>query len=184
MTQYAYYANDTLQAVTDPLGKVTSFTYFNDDMVQQKTDRLGRTSDYVYDKNARLVSEIWKDDQGATVDTRSFGYDVAGNLLTASNDAGAYSFTYDALNRVSTVNQPFGLSLTNVYDAADNRISVTDNKGGVTSSTYDGMNRLSSRETVRDRHHTAQSDLGLRCRGERLEANPADQWRHRRHHRH
>ena len=145
-TQYAYYANDTLQAVTDPLGKVTSYTYFNDDMVQQKTDRLGRTSDYGYDKNARLVSEIWKDDQSVTFDTRSFGYDVAGNLLTASNDAGAYSFTYDALNRVSTVNQPFGLTLTNVYDAADNRISVTDNKGGVTSSTYDGMNRLSSRE--------------------------------------
>ena len=145
-TQYAYYADDILQAVTDPLGKVTSYTYYSDDMVQQKTDRLGRTSDYVYDKNARLVSEIWKDDQGVTVDTRSFGYDVAGNLLTASNDAGAYSFTYDALNRVSTVNQPFGLTLTNVYDAADNRISVTDNKGGVTTSTYDGLNRLTSRE--------------------------------------
>ena len=57
----------------------------------------GEPQNYSYDKNARLVSEIWKDDQGATVDTRSFGYDVAGNLLTASNDAGAYSFTYDAL---------------------------------------------------------------------------------------
>ena len=44
------------------------------------------------------------------------------------------------------MNQPFGLSLTNVYDAADNRISVTDNKRGVTSSTYDGLNRLASRE--------------------------------------
>src|SRR5581483_9895582 len=72
-------------------------------------------------------------------------YDAAGNLLTAADDRSSYAFSYDALNRVVTVDAPFGSHLTFGYDAVGNRISVQDAWGGLTTSTYDGDNELTSR---------------------------------------
>ena len=78
--------------------------------------------------------------------TKTFTYDAASNLLTAADGNGAYNFTYDVLNRVETVAEPFSLAMTFAYDAASNRTSVVDNKGGVQTSIYDVLNRLDARE--------------------------------------
>jgi len=67
-------------------------------------------------------------------------------MLTAVDPDGTSTFTYDALNRIATVNQPFGLGLTYTYDAADNRTLVQDSKGGTLTSTYDAANRLTARQ--------------------------------------
>jgi YD repeat-containing protein len=39
------------------------------------------------------------------------------------------------------VQEPFNLSLTYTYDAADNRTGVQDNEGGLATLTYDAANR-------------------------------------------
>ena len=54
--------------------------------------------------------------------------------------------TYDALDRVITTEDPFGLTLTYTYDADGNRIEVQDSLGGVTTYIYDADNELISEQ--------------------------------------
>jgi hypothetical protein len=43
-----------------------------------------------YDGDGRLTQETWYAANGSVTDTRTFGYDEAGNLLAASNSAGLH----------------------------------------------------------------------------------------------
>ena len=74
----------------------------------------------------------------------TYTYDAAGRLATASNSVGTYSLQYDDQGRVTHVDEPFGASLSFVYDAFGNRTLATDSFGGVTRSQYDAAkgNRL------------------------------------------
>ena len=56
--------------------------------------------DYSYDAAGRVTQENWFDVNGNPVDTLTYNFDDAGNLLSASNSAGAYSFTNDAAGHV------------------------------------------------------------------------------------
>src|SRR5581483_5084296 len=66
----------------------------------------------------------------------------AGQLTSAGNDEGAYTFTYNELGQVIGVTEPFGVSLAFGYDAAGNRVLVHDSFGGTTSSTYNAADEL------------------------------------------
>jgi YD repeat-containing protein len=79
------------------------------------------------------------------VDTLNFAYDLMGRLITASNDAGLYEFEYDALGRITRVEEPFGVWLEFEYDPQGNRTVVTDSFGGTTTSTYNAAQQLLSR---------------------------------------
>jgi YD repeat-containing protein len=46
---------------------------------------------------------------------------------------GTHTFAYDAADRVTSVQEQFGLSLTFAYDDVGNRTGVQDSKGGVTT---------------------------------------------------
>jgi len=59
---------------------------------------------------------------------------------------GAYTMTYDALDRVITTEDPFGLVLTYTYDADSNRTLVQDSLGGVTTYVYDADHELTSEQ--------------------------------------
>ena len=54
--------------------------------------------------------------------------------------------TYDALDRLITTEDPFGLTLTYTYDADGNRIETQDSLGGVTTYVYDADNELISEQ--------------------------------------
>jgi RHS repeat-associated protein len=109
------------------------------------TDRDGRVRNFTYDNANRQTGETWIV-SGSTANLLTFTYDAAGNQLTAANYAGAYTMTYDALSRVGTEQEPFGLTLTFTYDGVSNRTLVQDSQGGVTTSIYDGANNLKSRQ--------------------------------------
>src|SRR5262249_54475186 len=74
--------------------------------------------------------------------------DADGNLLTASDDSGTYTRTYDALDRLATQTDLWNLTLTFGYDAASDRTSVQDSLGGLTTSQYDAAGRLTHRDVV------------------------------------
>jgi RHS repeat-associated protein len=100
----------------------------------------------------RQAHPVWQlearsDCQGcSTPDTCTYTYDPADNLLSAANGQGAYALGYDALNRRTSAQQPFGVTQTFAYDAAGNRTLAQDSLGGTTTSTYDALNRLQSRQ--------------------------------------
>lgn len=145
-TFFVYDARDRLIQETDPLSHSTTYAYDPAGRLVSTTDRDSRQRYFTYDDANRLLRETWLAADGSTADTLAYSYDAAGNLLTAANANSQYAFTYDALNRPVTEQEPFGLTLAFAYDSAGNRISVQDSLGGVTTSAYDAVNNLSSRQ--------------------------------------
>jgi len=146
VTTTIYDADGEVTETIDPLGHMTTTLYDADGEVTETIDPLGRMTTSLYDGDGRLVSQTWYNAQGVVVNTESFTYDADGNMLTAQNDSGTYTMTYDALNRLITTQDPFGLTLTYTYDADGNRTQVQDSLGGVTNYIYDADNELTSEQ--------------------------------------
>lgn len=116
-------------------------------------DRNGRRREFEYDYAGRLQSERWF--AAATdelVETVSFTYDILGNTLVASDSNSKYLYSYDALNRLTSVdnNPNDALDIPRVilsygYDAQGNVIRTQDDAGVTVESKYDARNRLSDR---------------------------------------
>ncbi len=145
-TTYSYDALNRRIEMTDALGHSATYVYDANDNLVSTTDRDGRRTDFTYDVFNRPTIENWYSASGVLADTIVHSYDLNDNLLSASNNNGtvAYTFTYDAFNRVSTEHGPFGTSLGFGYDSNDNVTSVTDSFGGATTSTYDAFNRMTT----------------------------------------
>jgi RHS repeat-associated protein len=129
----------------DPLGHVSTTAYDSRGNVASTTDRDGRRIDYTYDNANRLTQETWVNADSSIADILTYVYDANGNLTQASNKAGTYTLSYDSLNRETSVQGLYNVTLTFVYDNAGNRTAVQDSYGGYLTSTYDNNNRLSTR---------------------------------------
>jgi RHS repeat-associated protein len=129
----------------DPLGHVSTTAYDSRGNVSSKTDRDGRRIDYTYDNANRLTQETWVNADSSIADILTYVYDANGNLTQASNKAGTYTMGYDSLNRETSVQGLYNVTLSYVYDNAGNRTAVQDSFGGYLTSTYDNNNRLSTR---------------------------------------
>ena len=101
---------------------------------------------YSYDADSRLITEMWLDSLHTIVNTQTYTYDADRNVLTAQGSSGEYQMSYDALDRVVTSTNPFGLVLTYTYDPAGNRTLVQDSLGGVTTCVYDAAHQLVSEQ--------------------------------------
>jgi RHS repeat-associated protein len=148
-TRFAYDEMNRLVRQTDPLGNVSTFAYDAAGNRIEAVDRNGRKRTFQYDADSRVKEEKWWN--GATlVRTITFAYDAAGNLVSQTDPDSTYTFTYDALNRVTTVDNngtPGAprLILTYTYDPVGNTLSVTDNRGVRVDSNYDSRNLLVTR---------------------------------------
>ena len=70
-------------------------------------------------------------------------------MTQVTDPTGTYSFTYDNLGRLLGTGTQYSFlstALTNSYgyDAASNRVSLTDSESGITNYSYDSLNRLTS----------------------------------------
>ncbi|MDP1624658.1 MAG: RHS repeat-associated core domain-containing protein [bacterium] len=137
-TQFSYDAANRLIGINYP-GGTPDVTFAYDDGGRRigMTDGAGSTT-WTFDKLNRPTAI--QDPFGSTV---GYGYDAAGNRtsLTYPSTTGTVTYTYDAGNRLTTVN---GLSSTvdYAYDAADRLTGVSRPNGVSTTYTYDNANRL------------------------------------------
>ena len=136
ITQYAYDAMNRLAQVTDAANGVVMYAYDAAGNRTSMTDANNHTTTYAYDALNRLVS---------TTDPLShvtgYGYDAVGNRSSqAKPDGTTVTYANDALNRLVGTSYPGG-SISYVYDAAGNRVTLTD-ASGTTTYTYDDLNRL------------------------------------------
>jgi YD repeat-containing protein len=69
----------------------------------QTVDRDGRKIAYNYDVLNRQTVERWLDVSGATIKAFSSSYDAVGRLLSSTNPDSKYSYTYDAVDRITNV---------------------------------------------------------------------------------
>jgi RHS repeat-associated protein len=151
-----------------PQGAVTTYVYDALDRLISTTDALGRVTTFAYDADGRLVGKTWHDSGGAVSDVFTYTYDADGDQLTATDSSGTYTMTYDAMDRLSSSEDLFGLTRTYAYDANGNRIETRDSLGGVTTYVYDADDELVSEQFGGTGQVPLRIDLSYDGRGELL----------------
>jgi RHS repeat-associated protein len=168
-TTYGYDNNGNRVTVTDPLSRITTYSYdsanrltamtdannhtttYGLDVAGQRitlTDPLGHVTSYQYDSRGRLTAVL-----DPVNDETKYGYDADGNLVTVqhTHTSGGFGFstspesttyTYDKINRKTTMTDPNTNLTTYGYDQAGNQTKSTDPLSHVTTETYDADNRL------------------------------------------
>lgn len=127
-------------STTDALGNTTRYGYSAPGHVERRIDANGSVTTFDYDAAGQLVRKAFSDG----TDVR-FIYDAAGNLVTAGGPHVWYSFTYDELNRMTSMTDSrFGKTIRYSYNRLGQRTEMTDPDGGVTRYEYDANGRLTS----------------------------------------
>jgi RHS repeat-associated protein len=113
-------------------------------------DRNGRRREFDHDPLGRLIEERWYNPDGTLVRTVTSTYDQRGNLQSITDPDSSYTYTYDVLNRVTTIDNAGSPDMPHVvlsyaYDAMGNVTRTSDNFGVTVESQYDSRNRLSQR---------------------------------------
>jgi len=195
------YANAAAYASNTPTGESVSFTYNTDGTraTATRTTASGTTvttayAYYGYDVNGNPTPDF-RQGQLKSVTTTSGGvsrvisydYDLLGNKLSTTTPSLATAgkslgYSYDALNRLSTVTHLDNAVTTFLYDKVGNRQSVTrTNSAGVLFSTtgyiYDSLNRLTDIVNANGSNGlVSKYHYALRADGKRLsvtESGPA-----------
>jgi RHS repeat-associated protein len=164
-TTYAYDALSRKTKRTLPLGMFETFAYnIYGDQTSHK-DFRGKTTTTTYDTRSRLLTKVPDPTLGEPtvtftynptgtrlkmVDasgTTNYTYDTRDRLLTRATPAGTLTYTYDPAGNVATIrsSNTSGTSVDYAWDAANQIVSVTDNRaGGVTASAYTATGRPST----------------------------------------
>jgi RHS repeat-associated protein len=142
-TTMSFDGDNRLTQQADPFNNLSTMAYDQASRLTSTTDRDGRRRDFQYDLDNRQTTVIWNV-AGNPVNTLTYSFDGAGNMLTAGDRSGTYTMTYDSLNRQVTVQGPFNTTLTLAYDAAGNRTLRQDSLGGTTTYSFDVLNRLAT----------------------------------------
>jgi len=148
---------------TDTAGQATLFAYDSASRLMKVTDAALKDTLYEYDGRSRLTAvvdplaqryEFGYDAMGHLTQVRrggltmSFAYDAAGNRTRRTDYKGVVTdYTYDPLNRLTTVSYPNNTSVTYSYDVASHLTSAT-NQTGTVAIGYDSRDRVSGTTDV------------------------------------
>ncbi|HXI04584.1 MAG TPA: RHS repeat-associated core domain-containing protein, partial [Candidatus Saccharimonadales bacterium] len=135
--KWTYDSRNRVATQKDPLGNVTQFHYDLVGNVIEQDNADGTWVRMAYDPMNRLRRRERSDGTWAE---RS--YDAAGNMVRAATEKTLLTFTYDALNRMSSETLELnGTSFTKTvqyqYDEESNLTGVTDPTGRVLTYAYD-----------------------------------------------
>jgi YD repeat-containing protein len=114
----------------DADGNLTSVTHYNGSKLAMTYDALNR---------ATQVIETLPDGRSFTL---NYSYDADGNRTGMSTPWGNFVYTYDALNRETSVTNPQNEKFSFSYDADGRRISLSYPNGVQTSYGYDAAGQL------------------------------------------
>lgn len=150
-TGYEYDALNRQTAMVYADGARATFAYDENGNRTGLTDPNGQGFNYVFDalnretqKNYPLPSSPTGDD----IQQIAFEYDANGNQTrvteTYSGATGTRitSKSYDTFDRLVSITDAFGETISHGYDANGNRITLTDPDNTVSRYTYDALNRV------------------------------------------
>jgi RHS repeat-associated protein len=146
--------------VQDPRGYSTYHTYDPLNRRTQERDELNRIWGYAYDPEGNLLTETFPDGRvfNSTYDTlgrldyisyggprfADFDYDADGNMTTMIDHLGISGFTWDSMNRLQSAHDPYGQTISYLYDAASNRTRITYPGSRIVDYTFDSAERMST----------------------------------------
>jgi RHS repeat-associated protein len=136
---YEYDINNRLVKEVDPLNNTTIYSYDDNGNLIEKKEAKGNIISFKYDNEDRLIERTYPGNSD------KYSYDANGNMVAAFNNNIAYSFEYDAFNRLTKKLIPtWNKTILYAYDSVGNRRRMTDPDGGINNYTYDNNNRLVS----------------------------------------
>lgn len=137
---FAYDSLDRLTTLTAPegsinlgydaVGNLTSAVHYNGSAFALSYDALNR---------ATSVGETLPNGFSVTL---GYAYDANGNRTRMTTPWGSFSYTYDTLNRVTSVLNPAGQTVAFAYDALGRRTKMTYPNGVATSYAYDAAGQV------------------------------------------
>ncbi len=136
-TTYEYDTLGRLVKETDPLDNTITYSYDAKGNLISKMYANGNTIHYTYDSLGRLTEKAYPDGTG-----EAYQYDPKGRITYAGNKDMAYTFTYDANGRVTSVTDSNGLTIQYEYDVMGNRTRMITPEGKVVSYKYDENNKI------------------------------------------
>jgi RHS repeat-associated protein len=141
-TTFLYDAADRLTKTTDPALKATQFEYNARSQRTAVVDALNQRYTFAHDALGRTTET-----SRAGV-SMSYSYDAVGNPTKRTDYNGAVTdYTYDDLNRLTTIAYPDATSATYGYDSLSHLTSATNQNGTVTLG-YDQIGRASGTTDV------------------------------------
>jgi YD repeat-containing protein len=127
----------------------TTWSYYADDTMQSITDARGASATYIYNNGRHLANEIhFSAPSGiTTVSNVTFGYDAAGARNSMSDQSGTLTYHYDQLSRLDWEERTFaGLAgsfrLSYAYNLAGELKTITEPGGSYAEYGYDSVGRL------------------------------------------
>ena len=145
---YEYNGNGQVTKITDLDGKTEEYTYDEYGNLIKHKQKDGTEIIRGYDANFNLVSEKAYDYVNDAVCeeasiSSAYTYDALNRLSTVTDSTGTTTFTYDVLGNIATVTR--GTETTSYqYNAYGEKFKVIYPDGSEQSYTYDGAGRISS----------------------------------------
>ncbi|MBE7500043.1 MAG: hypothetical protein HS113_06970 [Verrucomicrobiales bacterium] len=168
VTRYGHDAQNRVIAVTNALGlseESSSTTVYDlNGRVARTVNALGVITAFGYDAQGRRTS-VTNALGTAVQQVTAYAYDAEGNLTSVVDALGrSTDFAYDSLKRQvrtifpATVTGGTRTGITNVYDALDRRLAVTNQAGLRTGFGYDALSRFTSVTNALNRLTSYQYD--------------------------
>jgi len=135
--RYTYDSRGNLTSILHADGSAERFTPDADGTITRSVNRRNQAIDYTYDEQGLIRR---KDHADGTFE--AFTYDNRGNMLTATDEGGTTTFTYDSADRLTLVTYPNGRFLHYTYDTGGRRSELEDQTGFVIRYIYDAAGRI------------------------------------------
>lgn len=137
---YTYDAKGNLTRITYEDLTHEDFAHDSVGNVISSTNRRGQTVAWAYNPAGQVTSKDYVATQGIDF---TYQYDVAGNLIQATDASGTTGMTYESLtDRLTRIDYPGGKFFTFEYDTAGRRTRRTDQDGNIENYAYDSIGRL------------------------------------------
>ncbi len=143
---FTYDGHGRLLTRTTPEQGVTTYSYFANDTIQTITDARGATTNFSYNSRNLVTGISFGVPAGvAATPNVSFGYDAAGNRTSMTDGLGSVSYVYDRLSRLTSETRTFtgvgSYMLSYAYNFAGELTSITNPWGAQVGYNYDSTGR-------------------------------------------
>lgn len=149
---YTYNSMDQLASSSDPAGNKTTYGYDYDGNLTTIGYPNGKTTTYTYDQDDRKSTTSYSDGEAGV----SYSYSPDGQLGTMVDGSGTTNYTYDTLDRLTSVctdatssgsGCPGGRVVSYGYNADNDQTSIGYPNGDSVTQTFNTDDQLS---TVKD----------------------------------